>query len=148
MTRNRLGLVIVAVLILATTLAPAPAMAGSATAQLADLKWTAAGFPGVATATVDGDMTKGASHFYLKYDPGFVTPVHHHSPDHYVVVISGTLLLTVDGKEHRLGPGSFFALTGKAKHAARVDGKEPAIMFIDARGAWDVVPESAAADKE
>ena len=148
MTRNSLGLVIVVALALAVALAPAPAMAGSTINQLSDLKWSAAAIPGVSTAVVEGDMTKGPSHFYLKYDAGLVTPVHHHSPDHYVTVVSGTLVLTVDGKEHRLGPGSFFALTGKAKHAARVEGKEPAVMFIDARGAWDVVPESAAADKE
>ena len=148
MTERRLVLVILAALTLAMTFSPAPEAAATTVTPMSDLKWSAAAIPGVSTAVVEGDMTKGPSHFYLKYDAGLVTPVHHHSPDHYVTVMSGTLVLTVDGKEHRLGPGSFFALTGKAKHAARVDGKEPAVMFIDARGAWDVVPESAAADKE
>jgi quercetin dioxygenase-like cupin family protein len=86
-------------------------------------------------------MAKGPSHFYLKYDAGVVTPLHHHSPDHYATVVSGTLVLVTAGKENRLAPGSFFALTGMAKHAARVEGKEPCVMFIDARGAWDVVAE-------
>ena len=148
MTERRSVLVILAALTLAVTFSPAPAAAAATFIPMSDLKWSAAAVPGVSTAVVEGDMTKGPSHFYLKYDAGLVTPVHHHSPDHYVTVVSGTLVLTVDGKEHRLGPGSFFALTDKAKHAARVEGKEPAVMFIDARGAWDVVPESAAADKE
>jgi hypothetical protein len=41
-------------------------------------------------------------------------------------------------------PGSFFALTGKAPHAGRCGGSEDCVMFVEARGPWDVVPESAA----
>jgi quercetin dioxygenase-like cupin family protein len=95
----------------------------------------------VTTAAVEGDMKKGASHFFLTYPAGFVTPVHHHSPDHYVTTISGNLTLLLDGKEQRLTPGSYFAFTGKAPHAARCEANEPCVMFVDARGAWDVVPE-------
>lgn len=122
------------------TLAEGPAKAVSTKA--ADLKWTGAGIPGVSTAVVDGDMAKGPSHFFLKYDAGLVTPVHHHSPDHYATTVSGSLVLVADGKEQRLPPGSFFAFTGKAAHAARCEGSEACVMFIDARGAWDVVPEA------
>jgi quercetin dioxygenase-like cupin family protein len=70
-----------------------------------------------------------------------VTPKHHHSPDHYVTTVSGNLVIIADGKERKLPPGSFFALTDKAVHAARCDGSEDCVMFIDARGPWDVVPE-------
>lgn len=112
-----------------------------------DVAWKEAGIPGVETAAVDGDMAKGASHFYLKYPAGFTTPVHHHTADHYVTTVKGTLVLTVNGKEHRLTPGSFFALTGKVPHAATCDGTEDCIMFIDARSRWDVVPEDKAASK-
>ena len=105
----------------------------------ADLKWMGAGVPGAETAAVKGDMAKGASHFYLKYPAGFAAPVHHHSPDHYVTTVAGNLVLVVDGKEHRLPPGSYFAFTGKAKHAARCEGADACVMFVDARGAWDVV---------
>ena len=97
--------------------------------------------PKVSVAVVDGDMAKGPSHFYLKYGVGLVTPTHHHTADHYVTVVSGTLTLTANGKEQRLGPGSYFAFTDGAVHSARVDGSEDAVMFVDARGAWDVVPE-------
>src|SRR5262245_4385651 len=58
----------------------------------ADLKWTELG-PGVSAASLDGDMAKGPSHFYLKYKAGLVTPVHHHSADHYVATISGNLTI-------------------------------------------------------
>ena len=104
-----------------------------------DLNWKNAGVPGVATAVVNGDTTKGPSHFYLRYDKGFVTPVHFHTPDHFVTTVTGNLVLSVEGKEHRLVPGSYFALTNKAKHAARCEGTVDCVMFIDARGPWDVV---------
>jgi quercetin dioxygenase-like cupin family protein len=110
------------------------------TAQ-AGLKWIDAGIPGVQTAVVHGDMAKGPSHFYLKYAAGFVSPRHHHSPDHYVTTVSGTLVVVSGGQEHRLTPGSYFAFTDKAPHAARCEGNKDCVMFIDARGPWDVVPE-------
>ena len=105
----------------------------------AELNWKGVGVPGVATAVVNGDMAKSPSHFYLRYNKGFVSPVHYHSPDHYVTTVTGTLILTVDNKEHRLPPGSYFALINKAKHTARCEGAEDCVMFIDARGPWDVV---------
>jgi quercetin dioxygenase-like cupin family protein len=105
------------------------------------VKWSEAGIPGVSTAAVEGDMAKGPSHFYLRYAAGFVAPPHHHTPDHYVTVVSGNLVLITNGKEHPLGPGSYFALTGKAVHSARVGAGEDCVMFVDARGPWDVVLE-------
>ena len=99
------------------------------------------------TRTGKGDMAKGASHFYLKYAAGFTAPVHYHSPDHYVTTVTGDLVLVVDGKEHRLPPGSYFAFTGKAPHAARCEGKQDCVMFVDARGKWDVVLPKAKAGK-
>ncbi len=125
------------------TIAAASALADGVVTPVASVKWMPAGVPGVSIAAVEGDMAKGASHFYLKYDAGFAAPMHHHSADHYVTVVSGKLTLTVDGKETLLEPGSYFALTGKAPHATRVEGKDACVMFIDARSPWDVVPEVA-----
>ena len=140
---HRLALAAVLVLALAVPCAVLAQGGGkSVVTPQSAVKWTSAGMPKVSIAAVDGDQTKGPSHFYLKYDAGLVTPVHHHTADHYVTVVSGTLTLIVDGKETQLGPGSYFALLGQKPHAARVEGQEPAVMFIDARGAWDVVPET------
>ena len=117
MTRQHLALALVAALTLAPIHATTPVQAKemAVVTPVANLKWTPAGVPGVSFAAVEGDMAKGPSHFYLKYDAGLVTPIHHHSPDHYVTTVSGTMTLTVDGKEHRLVPGSYFALTGKSE---------------------------------
>jgi quercetin dioxygenase-like cupin family protein len=143
MTKRSSAVALAGVLALGSPYSPGPFAQGAATkavlTPVADLKWIGAGVPGVETAAVKGDMAKGASHFYLKYAAGFAAPVHHHSPDHYVTTVAGNLVLIVDGKEHRLPPGSYFAFTGKAKHAARCEGAQDCVMFIDARGAWDVV---------
>jgi cupin domain len=103
--------------------------------------WVNAGIPGVHTAAVGGDMKSGPSHFYLKYSAGFVAPPHHHSPDHFVTTVAGTLVLIIDGKEQAVPPGSYFAFTGKLRHAARCEGAQDCVMFIDARGPWDVVAD-------
>lgn len=105
------------------------------------LTWKDMGIPGVQSAVVSGDMAKGPSRFFLKYPVGLTTPAHHHTPDHYVALVSGSLTLTVDGKATKLMPGSFFALTNQAVHVAKVEGDQPAIMFIQADGPWDVVME-------
>jgi quercetin dioxygenase-like cupin family protein len=143
-SRNRIRFAMAAALTLVCA-AAAPAWAkgpGKAVVTLvADLKWSDAGIPGVATSGVDGDMKKGASHFFLRYAAGFVAPLHHHSPDHHAVTLSGNLVLITGGKEVRLVPGSYFSLKDKAAHAARCEGAQDCVMFIDARGRWDVVAE-------
>jgi len=106
----------------------------------ADLKWKDMG-NGIKAAPVSGDMEKGASRFFLSYPVGLVTPMHHHDTDHYVTVVSGAITLTADGKDYKLGPGAYFALTDKAPHIAKVEGKEPAVFFIQADGPWNVVME-------
>jgi len=140
MSRPRILLAVLALAAIVT----AAAHAGSGKAVVvstADLQWKDAGIPKVSISPVDGDMAKGPSHFYLKYGAGLVTPTHHHSADHYVTTVSGTLVLTANGKEQKLTPGSYFAFTDKAVHSARCDGSEDCVMFVDARGPWDVVPE-------
>ena len=106
----------------------------------AAVKWADAGIPGVSVAAADGDMKKGASHFFLRYAAGFKAPLHYHSPNHHVVTVSGNLVLIVDGKENNLPPGSSFSLRNKAPHGARCEGSQDCVMFIDARGPWDAVP--------
>lgn len=120
--------------------APMLAAAGATVVAKGDLKWKDLG-NGVMAAPVSGNMDKGASRFFLKYPVGLVTPKHHHSTNHYVTVVSGTITLTAEGKEHKLGPGSYFALTNKAPHIAKVEGNEEAVFFIQADGPWNVVME-------
>lgn len=119
---------------------PMLAAADSTVVTRGELKWKDMG-NGIAAAPVSGDMDNGASRFFLKYPVGLVTPNHHHDADHYVTLVSGVITLTVDGKDYKLEPGSYFALTGKAPHVVKVEGTEEAVFFIQADGPWNVVME-------
>jgi quercetin dioxygenase-like cupin family protein len=101
-------------------------------------------FPGLKMAVLEGDPAKGASHFMLKFPDGFAAPLHHHSCDHFVSVLSGTLVLTVDGKETSLPAGSFFQFKGMKPHLTRSEPGAECMISVDARGKWDVVPEQVA----
>lgn len=106
----------------------------------ADMKWNdVPGFAGVQIASVDGDPAKGPSHFFIKFDPGVSAPVHHHTANHYVTVVAGTVVLTVDGQEQKLPSGSFFAFSSKTKHATRCEPAAACVLSLDSRGKWDVV---------
>lgn len=108
-----------------------------------DIKWTdSAEFPGVQTATVEGNSAKGPSHMFMKFKPGFAAPMHHHTANHYVTVTAGTFILTTaDGVEHRLPAGSYFSFKNKTKHSTMCAEGAECIIFGDMRGTWDTVPE-------
>lgn len=128
-----------------TAWAEGPAKSAAVLTPPASLTWAdLPGAPGVKTAVVEGDAAKGAHHFYLKFPAGFSVGAHHHSADHFATTVSGTLVLTVDGKDTVLPPGSYFGFTGKSKHATRCEKGADCVMFISAQAAWDAVfPEAA-----
>ena len=138
------GIVAAAVLVWTGARADA-AKKGGGTAVLTpvgDLKWAdMLDRPGVKMAATQGDPTKGPGHFFIKLPAGFSVPLHHHSSDHYVTVVSGTMVFNVDGKDYSLAPGSYFAFTGKKQHTTRCADGADCVLSIDARGKWDVVPE-------
>ena len=123
--------------------------AGAVLVPAGDLKWVdVAGFPGVKMAVVDGDPAKGAAHFLIKFTGGFAAPLHHHPSDHYGNVISGTVVLTVDGKDTKLPAGSYFSFKGKKQHMTKCEAGADCLIALDSRGKWDVIPEETkAADK-
>lgn len=98
-------------------------------------------FPGLQTADVEGDSTKGPSHMFMKFKPGFTAPLHHHTANFFVAVINGTFVLTTeDGVEHRLPAGSYFSFKNKTKHTTKCAEGADCIIFGDMRAKWDVVP--------
>jgi quercetin dioxygenase-like cupin family protein len=123
----------------------ASAKGGTATLLPAsDVKWVdVPDSPGVKLGALQGDPAKGAAHFLIKLPGGFVAPEHHHSADHYVTVISGTMSFTVDGKDTKLPAGSYFAYTGKKTHLTKCEAGADCVLSVDARGKWDVIPEGA-----
>jgi quercetin dioxygenase-like cupin family protein len=107
-----------------------------------DVKWVdVPTMTGVQMAVLQGDPHKGPHHSMVKFSPGFTSPKHHHSANHYVAVLAGTLVLTVDGTEHKLPAGSYFSFASKKQHITHCEEGNECILFIDARGKWDVVPD-------
>ena len=136
--------VAMAAALMAVTVAPIGSWAKGPSATLtpaADMKWADVdGFPGLKVVALRGDPAKGANHIMMKLPAGFAAPLHHHTADHYVTVVAGTLVLTIDGKETRLPPGSYFAFTGMKQHLTRCEAGSDCTLFVDNRAKWDVVP--------
>ena len=113
-----------------------------------DLKWTAApDTPGVQVAVVEGDMKKGNHHAMHKFDAGLTVPMHHHSSVTYGTVVAGTLIVTLDGTEYRLPPGSFFTYKKNMPHATACAPGAECILSLDVRGKWDVLMEKKLVQK-
>jgi len=138
---QRLGLITLMVFA-ASAFATTKGMTSKATMMdVGTLQWTdVPGFPGVKTAPVEGDPAKGPHHMFMKFTAGFAAPMHHHTANHFVTVVSGTLVLTVDGKEQRLPAGSYFAFKDKSAHKTACAEGADCVLFMDVRGKWDVVP--------
>ena len=110
-----------------------------------DVKWTdldPTGAPGVKIADVWGNHATGAYGAFLKFPAGFVAPLHTHTNDIKIVVLSGTYVQTPEGKtEVRLGPGSYaFQPGGKYKHISACDKASECDLFIQSGGKFDLKP--------
>jgi quercetin dioxygenase-like cupin family protein len=79
----------------------------------------------------------------VRFSGGFASPLHHHSSDHFATVVAGTIVFTIDGKDTRLPPGSFFSFKGKKKHITKCEAGADCILSVDVRGKWDVVSDEA-----
>jgi anti-sigma factor ChrR (cupin superfamily) len=115
----------------------------------ADLKWTdldPTTAPGVKSADVWGDHTKGGYGGFTKFPAGFVAPLHTHTNDMKIVVISGTFISTPEGKpEVRLGPGSYLMQPGgNYRHTTACDKASECLFFIESTGKFDLKPVEAA----
>jgi hypothetical protein len=130
----------------------ASGQAGSGNAPIArpaaDLKWTdldPAGAPGVKVATLWGSHEKGAFGAFFKLPAGFSAPLHTHTHDMKLVIVSGTYLQAPEGKpELRLGPGSYLMQPGgKYRHTTGCDKASECLFFVESEGAFDLRPVPA-----
>jgi quercetin dioxygenase-like cupin family protein len=111
----------------------------------ADLKWgdlDPTGAPGVKSADVWGDHTQGAFGGFTKFPAGYVAPLHTHTNDLKIVVISGTFIHTPEGKPAaRLGPGSYLMQSGgNYRHTTACDKASECLFFIQSTGKFDLIP--------
>ena len=121
---------------------PAPGMATLVAAD--EMKWVEVPGTPAKMAAAKGDSAKGAHESFIKLPAGFSAPLHSHTADHEVAVVSGTLLLTPEGgAAKKLGPGSWFEFTGKKKHVTACEAGADCVLFVVSKGAWDLVPADA-----
>jgi anti-sigma factor ChrR (cupin superfamily) len=119
----------------------------------ADLQWMdldPKGAPGVKIADLWGNHTKGKFGAFIKFPAGFAAPLHTHTYDYKVAVVSGTFIQAPEGKpEFRLGPGSYLLQPGgNYRHTTTCDPAAECLIFVEGSGKFDlklVQPPAAAA---
>jgi hypothetical protein len=108
-----------------------------------DLKWAdldPTGAPGVKIADLWGDHAKGAFGAFLRLPAGFAVPLHTHTYDIKVVIVSGTYIQAPEGKpEFRIGPGSYFMQPGgNYRHTTSCDKASDCVLFAESNGKFDL----------
>jgi quercetin dioxygenase-like cupin family protein len=128
----------------ATAQKPAAAEAKANLVGVGELKWVDVPNTPAKMATVKGDSAKGANVSFIKLPGGFSAPLHHHTADHHVAVVSGTVVMTPEGgTPKKLAAGSWFEFTGKMKHVTACEAGADCVLFVVDGGAWDLVPTEA-----
>lgn len=83
-------------------------------------------------ARIKAGLKEEGYHIYVySYPGGMCFPVHAHDHDTIHVVLSGSLKVSMDGKDHILVPGERFLIPAKADHSAEVLGEMP-VVCLDA----------------
>ena len=103
--------------------------------------------PGIRIADVWGDHSKTGFGAFLEFPAGFLSPLHTHTNDIKIIVISGTYTQAPEGKPAvRLGPGSYaFQPGGNYKHVSGCDKASKCELFIESTGPFDLLPVATAA---
>jgi anti-sigma factor ChrR (cupin superfamily) len=111
-----------------------------------DVKWTDLdpGAPGVKVADLWGNHANGAYGALFKLPAGFAAPLHTHTYDMKVVIVSGTYIQAPEGKpEFRLGPGSYFMQPGgNYRHTTTCEASD-CVFFVESKGKFDLKPVDA-----
>jgi quercetin dioxygenase-like cupin family protein len=95
--------------------------------------------PGPTLAKLWGDPAKGAYGAIEKFPAGFSAPLHTHSADHKIVILSGTWIHGEEGKpEVRLGPGSYLFQPANQKHSTACDAASECVFFIESNRKFDI----------
>jgi quercetin dioxygenase-like cupin family protein len=71
----------------------------------------------------------GADVLFATYPTGTTIDPQDHPTDNVGVIIRGELILTVDGRESRYGPGDWYHVPPGTSHAARFDQDTAEIEF-------------------
>ena len=119
----------------------------------ADRKWIdldPSGAPGVKVADLWGDHQAGPFGAIFRLPAGFSAPLHTHTHDMKLVIVSGTYIQGPEGKpEFRLGPGSYLMQPGgEYRHTTKCDQASECIFFVESDGAFDLRPVGTTPKRE
>jgi quercetin dioxygenase-like cupin family protein len=125
-----------------------PAQSTLVVMPASDMKWAdldPAGAPGVKVADLWGNHASGAFGALFKLPAGFAAPLHTHTHDMRVVIVSGTYVQVPEGKpEFRLAPGSYFLQPGGSyRHTTTCDKASDCVFFVESKGPFDLKPVGA-----
>ena len=90
---------------------------------LRDLPKFAGPFDAFKLAAQDCDV------LFASYPANTTIPEHNHDTENVGVITQGELILTLDGKETRYGPGDWYHGPAKAMHAARFEKETSEVEF-------------------
>ena len=72
---------------------------------------------------------KNCDVLFASYPAGTTIPLHSHETENVGVITQGELILTLDGKETRYGPGMWYHVAARTTHAARFEKETSEIEF-------------------
>lgn len=113
------------------------------------IKWEDGPAKGTHVAALWGGMAKGGRYgALLKFDAGLMHPLHRHTQDLKIVVISGTFVhKDENGSESKLGPGSYLMQAGGRKHSSGCAPGADCEFFMSSSDKFDMIMEDAPAAK-
>ena len=94
--------------------------------------------PGVSKAMLQGNAENGPYVAFTKFAPGARNPLHTHSNEIRMLVLSGAYVYTMDGKEHRAGPQSYVVIPPHVEHTSGGDPKEGALFLEESDQKFDM----------
>jgi quercetin dioxygenase-like cupin family protein len=71
----------------------------------------------------------GCDVLFASYPAGTAIAAHQHETENVGVITRGELILTLDGRERRYGPGQWYHVPARAEHAARFEQETCEIEF-------------------
>ena len=111
----------------------------SATMTPADtLEWMQEGGPPFAEAWTDDD---GAHGRFVRFPPGFSSPIHIHSHDYHGIVVMGVMDNPMGDEDDAvdLPSGSAYFVPGKAVHKTRCVSDTPCLFYVHQNGPFDLI---------
>ena len=95
--------------------------------------------PGVKVVDLWGDRLHGAFSSLIKMPAGYSLPLHVHTADLRIVLVSGTLVHRTEGKpEIRLPSGSYLVEPAGMRHTTTCDPAADCVVFVEGNRKFDM----------